>query len=78
MKQQLKDYGVEAKEISIKRNNTSAIVITHNHVLHSRTKHIDIKYHFIRYYVEKKDIMFEYVKKDNQLPNILTKPLSDS
>lgn len=76
MTQQLKDYGVIAQEVSIKCDNTSAIAITHNPVLYSRTKHIDIKYHFIRYHVEKKDISLEYINTDDQLVDILTKPLS--
>lgn len=59
MKQQLKDYGAEAKEINIMCDNTSAIAITHNPVLHSKTKHIDVKHHFIRDRVEKKDIKIE-------------------
>ncbi|XP_019171416.1 PREDICTED: uncharacterized protein LOC109166971 [Ipomoea nil] len=41
MKQQLKDYGVNCDDVSIYCDNTSAIAITHNPVLHSRTKHID-------------------------------------
>ncbi|XP_019161883.1 PREDICTED: uncharacterized protein LOC109158427, partial [Ipomoea nil] len=42
MKQQLKDYGVNCENVNILCDNTSAIAITHNPVLHSRTKHIDI------------------------------------
>ncbi|XP_019179616.1 PREDICTED: uncharacterized protein LOC109174842 [Ipomoea nil] len=78
MTHQLKDYGINAREVSIKCDNTSAIAITHNPVLHSRTKHIDIKYHFIRDHVERKDISLEYVNTGDQLADILTKPLSEA
>ncbi|XP_019160754.1 PREDICTED: uncharacterized protein LOC109157309, partial [Ipomoea nil] len=42
MKQQLLDYGIKCENVSILCDNTSAIAITQNPVLHSRTKHIDI------------------------------------
>ncbi|KAK6138999.1 hypothetical protein DH2020_027258 [Rehmannia glutinosa] len=78
MRQQLRDYEVEEKEIPIMCDNTSAIAITQNPVLHSRTKHIDVRYHFIRDHVEKKDITLEYVSTDKQLADIFTKPLCES
>ena len=78
MKQQLLDYGVECKEVKIMCDNTSAIAITQNPVLHSRTKHIDIKYHFIRDHVEKKDITLEYVATEEQLADIFTKALCEN
>ncbi|KAK6115540.1 hypothetical protein DH2020_007809 [Rehmannia glutinosa] len=63
---------------TIYTDNTSAIPITQNPVLHSRTKHIDVRYHFIRDHVEKKDITLEYISTDKQLANIFTKPLCES
>jgi len=51
MKNQLLDYGLQVERIPIFCDNTSAIAITENPVQHSRTKHIDIKYHFIREHV---------------------------
>ncbi|KAK6161984.1 hypothetical protein DH2020_001825 [Rehmannia glutinosa] len=74
MRQQLRDYEVEQKEIPIMCDNISAIAITQNPVLHSRTKHIDVRYHFIRDHVEKKDITMEYILTDKQLADIFTKP----
>ena len=44
-------------------------------VIHSRTKHIDIRHHFIKEYVENHDICLEYVKTEDQLADIFTKPL---
>lgn len=75
MNQQLNYYGVNSKEIKIICDDTSAIAITQNHVLHSRTNHIDIKCHFRRDHVEKKDIELEYINKELQLADILIKPL---
>ncbi|KAK6117999.1 hypothetical protein DH2020_048254 [Rehmannia glutinosa] len=78
MRQRMRDYEVEEKEIPIMCDNTSAIAITQNLVLHSRTKHIDVRYHFIRDHVEKKDIILEYTSTDQQLADIFTKPLCES
>ncbi|KAK6163824.1 hypothetical protein DH2020_000688 [Rehmannia glutinosa] len=78
MRQQLRDYEIEEKEIPIMCDNKSAIAITQNPVLHSRTKHIDVRYHFIRDHVEKKDITLEYISTDKQLADIFTKPLCES
>ncbi|KAK6163779.1 hypothetical protein DH2020_000643 [Rehmannia glutinosa] len=78
MRQQLRDYEVEEKEIPIMCDNTSAIAITQNPVLHSRTKHIDVRYHFIRDHVEKRDITLEYISTDKPLADIFTKPLCES
>ncbi|GKB96722.1 retrovirus-related pol polyprotein from transposon TNT 1-94, partial [Tanacetum coccineum] len=57
-------------------DNTSAIAISNNPVLHSRTKHIDIRYHFIRDHILKGDIELHFVPTDLQLADIFTKPLS--
>ncbi|KAD6454944.1 hypothetical protein E3N88_09650 [Mikania micrantha] len=50
---QMKDYGVELFNTPIQIDNSSAISITNNHVKHSKTKHIDIRYHIIRDCAEK-------------------------
>ncbi|GJR77431.1 hypothetical protein Tco_0089796 [Tanacetum coccineum] len=47
MKSQLTDYDIIYEKVPIFCDNTSAIAISNNPVLHSRTKHIDIRYHFI-------------------------------
>ena len=59
-------------------DNTSAINISKNPVLHSRTKHIDIRHHFICDLVEGKIVSFEYVQIEGQIVDILTKPLDVS
>jgi cystathionine beta-lyase family protein involved in aluminum resistance len=66
MKQTLLDYGVKFKEIPLLCDNESAIKIANNPVQHSRTKHIDIRHHFLRDHVRKGDIKIDGV---NQMIN---------
>jgi len=75
VKQQLLDYDLKLGCVPIKCDNTSAINLYKNPVLHSMTKHIEIRHHFLRDHVEKKDVTFEYVDTKNQLADIFTKPL---
>lgn len=56
-------------------NNQSAIHLIKNPVLHKRTKHIQIHYHFIREKVQSKEIEVLYVPTELQLADICTKPL---
>ena len=77
MKQTLQDMKVSIDEpISIKCDNTSAISISKNPVLHSKTKHIPIKYHFLREQVAQKLVKLEYVPTKEQTTDIFTKPLA--
>jgi hypothetical protein len=76
MKQTLKDIQVEYDEpIPIYCDNTSAISISKNLVMHSKTKHIPIKYHFLWEQVTEKNNRVEYVGTKEQVENIFTKPL---
>jgi hypothetical protein len=76
MKQTLTDIQVEYDEpIPIYFDNTSAISISKNPVMHSKTKHIPIKYHFLREQVAEKNIRVEYVGTKEQVADIFTKPL---
>ena len=59
-------------------NNSSAIDISKNLVQHSKTKHIEIRYHFIRDLVERKIMCLEYIPTEHQNANIFTKPLDKS
>ena len=58
-------------------DNTSVINITNNLVHHSRTKHIEIRHHFIRDHALKSNISIEHVDTHNQFADIFTKPLSE-
>jgi hypothetical protein len=57
-------------------NNTSAIMISKNPVLHARIKHIEIRHYFIRDHVEWNDIELKHVYTKNQIADIFTKPLN--
>ena len=59
-------------------DNKSAIDVTKNPVYHSRTKHIDIKHHFLRDCVEKQLIHLEKVFTDDNLADLYTKAFSKS
>ena len=75
MKQMLSDYGLKQDVMTLFCDNMSAISISKNPVQHSRTKHIDIRYHFIRELVEEKVISLEHIPTENQLADLFTKPL---
>ena len=64
MKQTLKDYGVNMKNVPLYCDNEIAIKIAHNPVQHSKTKHIQIRHHFLRDHVLKGDISIEHVKTE--------------
>ena len=78
MRNQLFDYGLTVNKIPIFCDNTSAIAITENPVQHSRTKHIDIKYHFIREHVMNGTVELHFVPSEQQIADIFTKPLDES
>lgn len=76
IKQQLSDYKVNLGCIPLRCDNTSAINITKNLVMHSRTKHINIHHHFLCDHVLKGDVEVIFVDTHNQLTDIFTKPLA--
>ena len=63
----------EATKICI--DNKSAQALAKNLVFHDRSKHIDTRYHFIRDCISKKEVKLEYVKTQDQIADIFTKPL---
>jgi hypothetical protein len=76
LKQQIEDYGIQLHQIPLKCDNTSAINLTKNPIMHSRTKHIEIRHYFIRDHVQKGDCVLEFIDTSKQLADIFTKPLS--
>ncbi|KAJ1253457.1 hypothetical protein BS78_K264700 [Paspalum vaginatum] len=75
MKSTLSDFGLSFRKIPLLVDSSSAISIAKNPVLHSRTKHIDVRFHFLRDHYEKGDIDLIHVETENQLADIFTKPL---
>ncbi|CAM8908351.1 unnamed protein product [Rhodiola kirilowii] len=76
-KQMLEEYRLEQVVMTLYCDNMSAINISKNPVQHSRTKHIDIRHHFIRELVEKKVITLKHVCTKKQLADIFTIPLDN-
>jgi hypothetical protein len=56
-------------------DNQSCIKLSENPVFHDRSKHIEIRYHFIRDRVQKGVVKLQYISTDEQIADILTKPL---
>ncbi|XP_074271823.1 secreted RxLR effector protein 161-like [Silene latifolia] len=76
MRQQLSDFGMFYDSVPIMCDNTSAINISKNPIQHSRTKHIEIRHHFLRDHVEKGNISLKFCKTEDQIADIFTKPLA--
>nr|GEZ10088.1 hypothetical protein [Tanacetum cinerariifolium] len=75
MRSQLSDYGFGFNKIPMYCDNKSAIALCYNNVQHSRSKHIDIRYHFIKEHVENGVIGLYFVNTEYQLSDLLTKAL---
>jgi hypothetical protein len=70
------DLHMEEKEIiEISVDNQAAITLSHNPVLHGKTKHFNIKLYFLREVQKNGDVMLIYYKSKDQLDNLFTKPL---
>ena len=67
MKHQLEDYQINANSILIYCDNTAAICLS---------KHIEIKHHFIRDYVQKGILDIKFIDTEHQWADIFTKPLT--
>jgi hypothetical protein len=77
MRQTLRDYGYKLSKVPLLCDNESVIRMANNPIEHSRIKHIDIRYHFLRDHQQRADIAIDYVSTQNQLANIFTKPLDE-
>ena len=58
-------------------DNTSAINLSKNPTHHARTKHIDIRHHFLRDNISKEVTTLECINTEKQIVDILTKPLNE-
>jgi hypothetical protein len=77
MQTQLRDYGYTFNKIPILCDNKSAIAISANPVQHSKTKHIDIRYHFLKHHVEEGNVEMYFVSTEFQLADLFTKALDE-
>ena len=78
MKKVLTDYGISQDTMVVYYDNSSTIDISKNPVQHSKTKHIEIRYHFIKNLIERKIVCLEYIPNERQNADIFTKPLNRS
>nr|GEU49622.1 retrovirus-related Pol polyprotein from transposon TNT 1-94 [Tanacetum cinerariifolium] len=77
MRIQLQDYGLHYNKIPLYCDSQSAIAFSCNPVQHSRTKHIHIRYHFIKEQVENGIIQLYFVRTEYQLADMFTKALPE-
>jgi hypothetical protein len=77
MRQTLRVYGYKLTKVPLLCDNESAIRMADNPVEHSCTKHIAIRYHFLRDHQQKGDIEILYINTKDQLADIFTKPLDE-
>nr|GEV86897.1 integrase, catalytic region, zinc finger, CCHC-type, peptidase aspartic, catalytic [Tanacetum cinerariifolium] len=75
MRSQHTDYDFAFNKIPLYYDNRSSIALCCNNVQHSRSKHIDIRHHFIREQLEKGVVELYFVTTDYQFANIFTKSL---
>jgi hypothetical protein len=74
----MSDFGEESTLVPLQCDSTSAISVPKNLVLHSKTKHIEVGYHFLRDNVEKGRVTLIHVPAHDQLADIFTKPLDQA
>ena len=77
MKATLNDFGIKFNKVILLCDNESAIKLTNNLVQHAKTKHIDVRRHFIRDHQQKEGICIKSVGTEDQLVDIFTKPLDE-
>ncbi|GJR93164.1 retrovirus-related pol polyprotein from transposon TNT 1-94 [Tanacetum coccineum] len=75
MKQALIDYDIRLDDVLIMCDNKGSIDLSKNPVKHSRTKHTEIRHHFLRDNVQKGNISIKKVASEDNIADILTKPL---
>ncbi|GJV47154.1 retrovirus-related pol polyprotein from transposon TNT 1-94 [Tanacetum coccineum] len=75
MHSQLTNYGFQFNKISLYCDNKSVLALCCNNVQHSRAKHIDVRYHFIKEQMENEIVELYFVWTEYQLADIFTKPL---
>jgi hypothetical protein len=74
----MRDFGARFEGVPVMCDNTSAISVAKNPVLHKKIRHIERRHHFLRDHEEKGDIEIRYIDTERQLANIFTKPLDSS
>ena len=76
LRQQLIDFRILLNKILIHCDNTSAINLSKSPVMHSRTKHIEIRHHFLREHIANGTCDIKFIGTELQLVDLYTKPLA--
>jgi len=76
IKKLLNDLKIDEFKINVLCDNQSAIHLSKNPIMHQRTKHIDIKYHYIRECIQQHDIIIKHIESQMMTADIFTKPLA--
>jgi hypothetical protein len=74
----LQDVRIPIGTVTIKADNQSAIKLLKNPISSVRSKHIDVIYHFARERVARKEVAFTYIKTDDMIADMLTKPVPET
>jgi len=69
----LKDLGVGQKQLELYSESQSVIHLAKNQVFHARTKHIDVRYHFVREILEEEEIILQKIHTTENPADMLTK-----
>jgi hypothetical protein len=69
-------FGREMDSTIIHCDNQSCVKLSENHVFHDKSKHIEIKYHYIRDMVQRKSVHVYYLSTHEQIADVFTKPLA--
>ena len=73
----LSDLGHQQNDATlIYQNNQGSIALAKNAVVSQRTKHIDIRYHFVRERLDRNEVRLEYLPTQKMIADCLTKPVS--
>ena len=76
LRQLCKDWQIQCSSpITIHADNQGTIAMSKNPILHKRTKHIDIKFHFAREKIQDKTMELKYCPTHEMVADIVTKPL---
>ena len=75
LRQLLSDMGYNLGAVTVHADNQSAIKLLRNPVFSARSKHIDVVHHFARERVMRKEVVFQYVRTDHMVADVLTKAL---
>jgi hypothetical protein len=74
----MSDFAEEYTHVPLQCDSTSAISVAKNPLHNSKTKHIEVRYHFLRDNIEKGKIALIHVPTHDQLADIFTKPLDQA